>query len=170
MTPNTMPITLQRLLFVLLLSSLSACGFKLRGQVSELPFERVYISAPAGMTIGSELERVISTHTHAQIVKKAKKAEAIIQILYANREKRILSLSEGGKVREFELIYRVAARLLDTENVELASMPEIVLTRILPYLDAQELAKAAEEEMLYKDMQQDAVQQILRQMAAVSVE
>lgn len=161
-------ITLRTLLSILLILSLTACGFKLRGEVSELPFERVYITAPAGMTIASDLERVISTHTQARVVKKIEKSEAVIQVAYAIREKRILSLSEGGKVREFELIYRVAARLLDSHNNELAPLHEIRLTRILPYLDAQELAKAAEEEMLYKDMQKDAVQQILRQITAVT--
>ena len=160
--------TLRILMVVSLILSLIACGFKLRGQVSELPFERVYIKAPAGLTIGSDLERVISTHTRAKVVNKAEKSEAIIQVVHAIREKRILSLSESGRVREFELVYRVAARLLDVHNTELASLQEIRLTRILPFLDAQELAKAAEEEMLYKDMQKDAVQQILRQVSAVT--
>ena len=160
--------TFRTLMAVSLVLGLAACGFKLRGQVSELPFERVYIMAPAGQTIGSDLERVISTHTRAKVVNKAEKSEAIIQIVHAIREKRILSLSESGRVREFELVYRVAARLLDAHNAELASLQEIRLTRILPFLDAQELAKAAEEEMLYKDMQKDAVQQILRQVSAVT--
>ena len=161
-------ITLRALLSILLILNLVACGFKLRGQVSELPFERIYITAPAGMTIGSDLERVISTHTQARVVKKIEKSDAVVQIVHAIREKRILSLSEGGRVREFELIYRVAARLLDSHNTELAPLQEIRLTRILPYLDAQELSKAAEEEMLYKDMQKDAVQQILRQITAAA--
>lgn len=161
-------MTLRILLYVLLIFNLAACGFKLRGQISELPFERIYVTAPSGMTIGSDLERVISTHTQAQVVKKIEKSEAVVQIVHAIREKRILSLSEGGRVREFELIYRVTARLLDAHNVELAPLQEIRLTRILPYLDAQQLAKAAEEEMLYRDMQKDAVQQILRQITAVT--
>lgn len=159
---------LRTLLTVLFVLGLAACGFKLRGQIPDLPFQRVYITAPAGQTIGSDLERAISTHTRVQVVKKVEKSEAIIQVVHAIREKRILSLSESGRVREFELIYRVLARLLDTQNTELASLQEIRLTRILPFLDAQELAKAAEEEMLYKDMQKDAVQQILRQVAAIT--
>ncbi len=159
---------LQFLIIACLVLSLPACGFKLRGQVSDLPFERVYITAPAGFTIGSDLERAISTHTRARVVKKVEKADVVIQIIHAVNEKRILSLSGGGRVREFELIYRVAARLLDPNGTELASLQEIRLTRILPFLDAQELAKVAEEEMLYKDMQKDAVQQILRQISAVA--
>lgn len=156
------------LITALLVLGMTACGFKLRGEVSDLPFERVYITAPAGLTIGSDLERVISAHTRARVVREVEKSELVIQIIHAVREKRILSISESGRVREFELIYRVAARLLDPSATELASLQEIRLTRILPFLDAQELAKAAEEEMLYKDMQKDAVQQILRQISAIA--
>lgn len=79
-----------------------------------------------------------------------------------------MSLSAGGRVREFELGYRVAVRLLDPAGNELAMLREINLTRILPFLDAQVLAKVAEEEMLYRDMQRDAVQQILRQVSAAN--
>ncbi|MGG7055936.1 LPS assembly lipoprotein LptE [Nitrosomonas sp. ANs5] len=162
---------MSRLSFVVLfflVASLAACGFQLRGQVAELPFERVYITAPAGLTIGSDLERAINTHTRAQVVKKMEKAEVVIQIISAINEKRILSLSGGGRVREFELGYRVATRLLDPSGAELLTLNEIRLTRILPFLDAQVLAKVAEEEMLYKDMQNDAVQQIIRQISAIN--
>lgn len=81
--------------------------------------------------------------------------------------KKILSLSTGGRVREFQLGYRVAIRLVDPQGAEIAPIDEINLTRVLPFLDAQVLAKQAEEEMLYKDMQIDAVQQIIRRLAAI---
>lgn len=161
-------VRLRILLVILLMMGLTACGFQLRGTVSDLPFERVYVAAPEGLSIGPDLERVINTHTRARVVKKVEKSEIVIQIVHTQREKRILSLSESGRVREFELVYRVATRLLDPNAAELATLQEIRLTRILPFLDAQELAKAAEEEILYQDMQKDAVQQILRQISAIA--
>jgi len=82
-------------------------------------------------------------------------------------KKKILSLSAGGRVREFQLGYRVAIRLVDPQGTEIAPIDEINLTRVLPFLDAQLLAKQAEEEMLYKDMQIDAVQQIIRRLASI---
>lgn len=86
-------------MIALLALGMAACGFKLRGQVSDLPFERVYITAPAGLTIGSDLERVISAHTRARVVREVEKSELVIQIIHAVREKRILSISESGRVR-----------------------------------------------------------------------
>jgi LPS-assembly lipoprotein len=44
---------------------------------------------------------------------------------------------------------------------------EIGLSRDMTYSDTQVLAKAEEEKLLYRDMQNDAAQQILRRMATV---
>lgn len=152
---------------ITLMLAVTACGFHLRGQISSLPFNSIYVTAPPGHTIGIEVERAIRVGTNAKVVNKPEKADAILQILSAINEKSILSLSSGGRVREFQLGYRVSARLLDTNGTEIAPFEEINLTRVLPFLDAQVLAKAAEEEMLYKDMQADAVQQIIRRIAAI---
>jgi LPS-assembly lipoprotein len=43
---------------------------------------------------------------------------------------------------------------------------EVLLTRDVSYSDAQVLAKEAEEALLYRDMQSDMVQQILRRLVA----
>ncbi len=43
---------------------------------------------------------------------------------------------------------------------------EILVTRDMAYSDAQVLAKEAEEALLYRDMQSDMVQQILRRLVA----
>jgi LPS-assembly lipoprotein len=160
-------LTLQRLLIILILCLLTACGFKLRGQISSLPFESLYISAPVGHTIGPDLERAVSASTTTKLVKNIEDAEAILQVLGAVNERNILSLSGGGRVREFQLIYRVRTRLVDKQGIEIVPENEIALIRILPFLDAQILAKEAEEKMLYRDMQADAVQQIIWRLSAI---
>lgn len=147
--------------------ALSACGFQLRGLVSNLPFETIHVTAPPGNPIGIDVERAIRAGTDTKVVGSPENAQAILQIVSTNNEKKILSLSVGGRVREFQLGYRVAIRLIDPQGAEIAPIDEINLTRVLPFLDAQLLAKQAEEEMLYKDMQIDAVQQIIRRLAAI---
>lgn len=163
-----MRLNKQKIFVIVILFALTACGFKLRGQISNLPFKSLYVSAPAGHSIGTDLERSIDARTTTRVVHKAEDAEAILQVISATNEKRILSLSGGGRVREFELIYRVATRLVDSKGIELAPVSELVLMRNLPFLDAQILAKEAEEKMLYKDMQDDAVQQIIWRLSTVN--
>jgi len=166
-TPSLQQTLRLCLVGLLILMLLNACGFKLRGQIASLPFETIYIAAPPGHTIGSDLRRAIDSTTTTKIVDSIHEAEAVLQVLNANNERRILSLSGGGRVREFELLFKITTRLVDSNGVELLPENQITLLRILPFLDAQILAKEAEEQMLYKDMQADAVQQIIWRLSTV---
>lgn len=152
---------------LLMLLMLTACGFKLRGQISSLPFKTLYIAAPPGHSIGSDLRRAVNATTTTKIVDNIDEAEAVLQVLNASNERRILSLSGGGRVREFELIFKITTRLVDNKGIEIAPENGITLMRILPFLDAQILAKEAEEQMLYQDMQADAVQQIIWRLSTI---
>ena len=161
-----MQLNKQKILLLVILFLLTACGFKLRGQISSLPFKSLYVSAPDGHTIGMDLERAIGTSSTTKVVDNAEEAEATLEIISAVNERAILSLSGGGRVRDFNLIYRVMYRLVDKQGVEVIPNTEIAITRVLPFLDAQILAKEAEERLLQRDMQADAIQQILWRLSA----
>ena len=157
------------LIILVILFLLTACGFKLRGQISSLPFKSLYVSAPEGHTIGMDLERALGTSSTTKVVTHAEEAEATLEVVSAVSERTILSLSGGGRVRDFNLIYRVVYRLVDKQGVEIVPNTEIAITRVLPFLDAQILAKEAEERLLQKDMQADAIQQILWRLSAIKL-
>lgn len=159
---------MKRILLVAFCSVLGACGFQLRGQAS-LPFETIYISFPVGHPIGTDLKRLIKAGTTTRVVDKAKGAQTTLEIISVVNDKQIMSVSGGGRVREFELRYRVSFRLFDAKGVDLIPTNEIALRRILPYTDAQVVAKEGEEAMLVKEMQTDSAQQILRRLEAVKV-
>lgn len=159
----------QQLLILIIVILLSACGFKLRGQAAALPFKTMYVTAPDGHTIGIEMERMIKATPTTHLVANATEAEATLDIISAINERAILSLSGGGRVRDFNLIYRVIYRVLNNKGIEIMPHTEITLTRILPFLDAQILAKEAEERLLLKDMQSDAIQQILWRLSTVKL-
>lgn len=144
----------------------ASCGFHLRGQLT-LPFSTVHV--PGSSALALELRRSITAGTGAQLVENSKEAQATLQILTDTREKQILSVSAAGRVREFELRYRVSVRLVDAAGNELMPANEILLKRDFTFNDAQVLAKEAEEALLYRDMQSDAVQQVIRRLAAVRI-
>ena len=162
-----MKLSKQHILILVILFLLTACGFKLRGQISSLPFKTLYISAPDGNTIGMNLERAIGTSSTTKVVANAEDAEATLEVISATSERIILSLSGGGRVRDFNLLYRVRYRLYDKQNVEIVPHTEVTLTRVLPFLDAQILAKEAEERLLQKDMEADAIQQMLWRLSTI---
>jgi LPS-assembly lipoprotein len=148
--------------------ALAACGFHLRGQAS-FPFETLYIvngNAPFAV----QLARAIRAGSNTRIVENPKDAEVTMQILGETRERSILSLSGTGRVRELQLRYRVLFRVYNKENRDYISRGEVQLKRDLSYSDADVLGKEQEEALLYRDMQNDAVQQIMRRLQAARIE
>jgi len=145
--------------------ALAACGFQLRG-TAQLPFDSVYVQAPSGSAFALQLRRAVESGTSTRVTDSPGDADVVLQILNELREKQILSLSGGGRVSEFLLRYRVSFRLTDRLNREHIPASEIVLRRDFTYNDDQALAKESEEASLYRNMQSDAVQQLLRRLQA----
>jgi LPS-assembly lipoprotein len=153
-----------RKLLVLVLVLLAGCGFRLRG-TAEVPFETLYLpGATSGIAL--DLKRYIQAGTNARVVDDAAKADAIMQFTEEGRLKEVLSLTGTGKVREFQLRYRVGFRVHDGKGTDFVPQSVIQLTRDVTFNDAEILAKEQEEQILFRDMQTDMVQQILRRLAA----
>jgi LPS-assembly lipoprotein len=153
-----------RALALVLALTIASCGFKLRGR-ADVPFETLYIPGASG-GIALELRRNIQAGTGTRVVDDPKAADAILQFSEETREKHILSLTAAGRVREFQLRYRVGFRVQDSQGNQYVPQSSIQLTRDVTFNDAQILAKEAEEQLLFRDMQTDMVQQILRRLAA----
>jgi LPS-assembly lipoprotein len=68
------------------------------------------------------------------------------------------------------LIYRVGFRLLDKGGRDLMAAQPIELRRAMLYDDAQVLAKEQEEVLLYRDMQNDVLGQLMRRLAAAKLQ
>lgn len=145
---------------------LSGCGFKLRGQ-ADLPFETIYVQTDGFSIFGNELRRAIQAGTQTKLVDRPDHAEAVLRIVAEQQERQILSISSAGRVREFELRYRVAYRVTDAAAVDIVPPGELSLRRDLTYDDTEVLAKESEEQLLFEDMKSDAVQQMLRRLSAV---
>ena len=142
---------------------LAACGFQLRGTAS-LPFETIYVpNATAGIAL--EIKRSIQAGTDARVVDDAKAAAAQLLFLEESRRKDILSLTAAGRVSEYRLFYRVRFRVSDGTGGDFLPPVSIQLFRDMTYDDSQVLAKEAEEQLLFRDMQTDMVQQVLRRIA-----
>ncbi|HSH06615.1 MAG TPA: LPS assembly lipoprotein LptE, partial [Burkholderiales bacterium] len=91
---------------------------------------------------------------------------AVLEFSEETREKEILSLTGGGRVREFRLHYSVQYRVHDAKGRDYVAPTTLRQVRTILYNDSVVLAKESEEQLLYRDMQTDMVQQIMRQLAA----
>jgi LPS-assembly lipoprotein len=142
---------------------LGACGFHLRGSAT-VPFQTLYIPNPKS-GIALDLKRNIEAGTNAKVVDDPKAAEAILELTGESREKIILSLTGTGRVSEFRLRYRVSYRVHDGKGGEYVPTSVVQLQRDITYSDSEILAKEAEEQLLFRDMQSDLVQQVLRRLS-----
>jgi LPS-assembly lipoprotein len=143
---------------------LGGCGFQLRGQ-AQLPFETLHI--PGGTPLVVELRRNLAAASTTRLVNSPTEAQAVLGFTQEMRDKLILSFNSAGRVQEYQLRYRVGFRVTDPKSGKVfVASNEILLTRDVTYNDAQVLAKETEEALLYRDMQNDMVQQILRRMVA----
>ena len=152
--------------FIIMLTAvllLSACGFQLRG-AAQLPFNTMYVQAAPTSSFAIQLKRVVQAGSATRIADRPEQAEVVLQIMTELQEKEILSLGGGGRVREFQLRYRVGFRLTDSKNREHIPASEIVLRRDYSFNDEQALSKESEEALLFRDMLNDAVQQLVRRL------
>ena len=160
---------MRALIPVLLALLLAACGFQLRG-AQPLPFSSLYIGTAEGSELGAALKRNIRALGSTRLTDAPQEAQAILTIIGEARERNILSLSGTGRVREFQLRYRFAYRVHDLKGREFIPPTEIVLVRDISFSDERVLAKEQEEALLYRDMQNDMVQQVMRRLAAAKIE
>lgn len=158
---------MRALISVMLALMLAACGFQLRG-AQPLPFSSLYVPADSWET-GALLKRNIRALNSTQLTETPQEAQAVFTLLGEAREKNILSLSGTGRVREYQLRYRLAFRVHDLKGKEFIAPTEVVLVRDISFSDERVLAKEQEEALLYRDMQNDMVQQLMRRLAAAKV-
>ena len=155
-----------------LAGSLSACGFHLRGSGGHytLPFPAMYVGLPESSPLAIDLKRNIRVNGNTVVVSDPAKADGVIEVLTdpeKTRTKSILSLNSNGRVREYLLAYTIVFRVRDKLGNELLAPTSISLNRPITFDETQLLAKEQEEALLYKDMQTDLVQQMMRRMAAI---
>jgi LPS-assembly lipoprotein len=152
------------LAIVVIAMTLSSCGFQLRGQAA-IPYKTLFIETAGYSPFANSLEQAIVAGSETKVVQDRDEAQAVLKIVGESQDKRIIALSSGGKVLEFELHYRVAYRLTDRSGSDLAQPGQIDLAREMTYDDNAVLAKESEELLLYRDMKKDAVYQMLRRLS-----
>ena len=144
---------------------LASCGFQLRGDAS-FPFSTIYVNSPPSPTMAAETRRVIAASGPTRVVDSAAAADVMLELPVVVDDKDVLSLSSGGSVREYQLVKRVQYRLHDKTGTDWIPAGEIVIRRSYTFNESQVLARDLQEQRLLREMQTDAVQQLVRRMQA----
>jgi LPS-assembly lipoprotein len=179
-------------LVLLLVGLLSACGFKLRGSADlpahKLPFATIALTLAPTSEFYAQLKRSIEASSANTRVVDVNEAEAILMVLGDTSQKNILSLNTSGRVREYQLV-RTFSFKVQANNPSAAPAPQvkytdapivapteyvvpstIVLRREVTYSDDLVLSKEAEEGLLWRDIQNDLVHQLMRRLATAKLQ
>ena len=159
--------------------SLAGCGFKLR-QAPKFAFQTLVAPLPDSSSLRRELKIALQnagvTVLDAMPVVNANAQpgaapvvvpDAVLEVLADQREKSVVGSTAAGQVREFQLRIRFRFRLSTPQGKELIADSEVLLQRDISYSETIALSKLEEEAEMYKDMQSDVVQQVLRRLASV---
>jgi LPS-assembly lipoprotein len=142
---------------------LTGCGFQLRGAAT-YSFSSIYLNSSAPPSFNNEMRRALTGASSVPLTETAAAAEVILDIPIVQDDKEVLSLSSAGAVREYQLIKRVSFRLHDKDGADWMPAGEITIRRSYTFQETQALARDLEEQRLQRDMQTDAIQQIVRRL------
>ncbi|MBI3545219.1 MAG: hypothetical protein HY081_01285 [Gammaproteobacteria bacterium] len=160
------------LLFILL-GALSACGFHLRGAGQyELPSNLTHLhvmlenSQQENDPLLVAMKNALSTQAGVTLEDNS---EVPRLILFGEKsDSQVLSVSSANKADEYLLKYEVSFRLADKDGKALTDAQTVKLQRDHAFDRLNVLSTEREEQELRREMQRDAVQQILRRLARIS--
>ncbi|HEX5127773.1 MAG TPA: LPS assembly lipoprotein LptE [Rhodocyclaceae bacterium] len=167
-TSQHFSLALRSCVVALLVCLLAGCGFQLRGQRA-LPFHSIYLGMSPYDDLAVAIKRELRANNDTQVTDTLQEAQVNMVVLVNSKEKAILSLNSQGTVREYQLRQHFAFRLVDKAGLEVMPYNEINVSRDISFNDSQILAKEQEESLLYRDMQNDLVQQLMRRLSTAKL-
>ena len=151
-----------------LIGLLTACGFQLRGDYA-LPFQTMSIALAPSSELYAQIKRSIEASSPTRIVDDPKEAEANLIVLGDRNEKVILTLNSAGRAREYDLVRTFSFKVSSANNGDYIPPSQIVLRRDMTFNDDLVLSKESEEALLWRDIQKDLIQQLLRRLATAKL-
>ncbi len=154
------------------LLGLSACGFKLRGTFN-LPFQSARVvgkvSTPVAAALVAALQRsgVRLVSSPAEVAPGEQ--HVVVVVLNDQRERAVTGQTAAGQVRELQLRSRFSFRVEAASGRILQEQAEVLVQRDISYNESDALAKQSEEALLFNDLNNDAVQQVMRRLGAVQL-
>ncbi|MCL2309850.1 MAG: LPS assembly lipoprotein LptE [Proteobacteria bacterium] len=146
-----------------LVGTLSACGFSLRGQVA-YTFQTIALNGAEVPGLSEDLRKLLGRVSGLKVVEHSKDAQVTLDLKQQTDDKSVLSLTSGGRAREYSLTKIYIFRLYDKDGNDWMPPGEIEIQRTYLYDDTQRLAREIQEQRILEEMQQDAAQQILRRL------
>ena len=154
------------LMTVMAIVMLQGCGFKLRGKVDLSPaLSDVYIES-RDLDVMADLRKSLQ-FSGANVVSSQSVASSII-LVDTRYEREVRTLDARGLATSYVLRYDVRFKVVSSSGEDIYESPILRQRRNFNFDASQLLEKEDEEEFLKRDMRKELVQQIMRQISALS--
>lgn len=151
----------------LVAATAAGCGFKLRTSPT-FAFQTLAVTPERNGLVAADLIRYFGKAIVPLVPTPGTvPPQVIVDILQEVRDKNVVGVNASGQVREFQLRLRLLFRVRMPNGRELIVPTEISQQRDISFNESAVLAKEAEEVLLFRDMQNDILQQLLRRLAAI---
>jgi LPS-assembly lipoprotein len=146
---------------------LAGCGFELRGNPT-LGIRALSVSSVGGSQVATEMRRTLASGP-TRVVTDVKDADAQLRVLQETRDKSVATITATGTVYEFELHLVVRYELtVPGREIPVIAPTEAIAKRLVTYSASAPIAKEAEEQLLFTEMQQELAGRILRHVASAA--
>jgi LPS-assembly lipoprotein len=157
---------MQAVTVLLMCLLMMGCGFHLRGAY-QLPPQMTVVYVDTNNQ-HSEMVRGLRRALQANgisVVDEKTDSVAVLKIIQERTDKRVLSVDENGRAREYEITYRVSFAL-NASGIA-ADEHEVELMRDFLFDPENVLGKSNEEELLLRAMQQDMTRMIMLRLQTI---
>lgn len=161
-------ILLRQLIILLFLSStLTACGFHLRGH-APLPAQLKVLYLQTNAPYSDFTKQLKSTLTSAKVMlaDNAKAAPFTLQILSEGSSQQLTGTSSNGQTSTYISIYTVVYQLLNRNGAAIISPQTVSTSRSYSVTSNQLLGDISVQNNLNQQMQREAIYQMVNQLRA----
>ena len=153
--------TIQKFIALLILLMITSCGFHMRG-MTEISFKTISLEGKE-LSFTKNLKKVLNSNKIA-IVLPSENPELRVELIGEESEKRILSLSGQGLVREYEIFYRVRYRIKSLDSDIWSQENILEARRDFTFSDSNLIGKEEEERQLNESMRNEAITNLFNQI------
>jgi len=154
----------KKFITLIILLMITSCGFHMRG-MTEISFKTISLEGKE-LSFTKNLKKILNSNKVA-IVLPSENPELRVELIGEESEKRILSLSGQGLVREYEIFYRVRYRIKTTESETWSQENTLETRRDFTYSDSNLIGKEEEERQLNESMRNEAITNLFNQIQLI---
>jgi len=158
--------TLHRVVILILLICLSACGFQLRSEVA-----LAEVLGATHLTIVDEyspfarqLQRSLQ-RSGVELVDQPGEAARHIDVAVNRVNRDILTIGDTARVREYRISHRVEFRVLDASGAQVLPLQVLEQRRDLSFDEGELLAASREEEFVREELSRNLVRLVVQRLS-----